>query len=96
MKYVIELIQQGDMGALNVHVFSEHVNHCDYAKHPKGRAVGAGFCAIIEGKVITTGKSTTLKMKPHSSDAYVLATFFAGSFESQRILLADLYKLWVC
>lgn len=92
MKYVIELVQQGNMGALRVHVFSEAISHCDYAKHPEGKAVGAGFCELICNRVVLSSrKSISLKLGPHEADLQTLTCFFGGTFEQQRILLADFY-----
>ena len=91
MKYVIELIQKGSLARLRIHVFSEDVSHDEFPKHPDGKAVGAGFCHIVSGRVATCGKSVSLKLGPHPQDANTLAQFFAGTFEQVRILIAENY-----
>lgn len=97
MKYVIELVSGSEgVGCLRVHIFSEDINHDEYPKHEKGKAVGAGFChleAFTDHGVLVsvTGKSVSLKLKPHENDEVILDHFFNGSFEQQKFLLADLY-----
>lgn len=93
MKYVISLVQpKGSFtGALSVSIASEDQCHADLVA-ADGKAVGAGFFKLSEDQEAQVfGESMTLNKKACDNDAAVLTLFFAGLFDSQRVILAQLY-----